>query len=162
LLANATVAQLKAQISGDRAAISAQTLLDYTTITSPLTGRTGIRLVDQGNIVHATDATGLVVVTQLHPQPRQFHEILPGLTRLGAQADQIFWCEPPPFVWARGHSQTSRRIEMRLHALYLIGALAVTAIPLSAGAQSLPANEQWTRNAQAVNQPVQKCAPGWV
>jgi hypothetical protein len=40
LLANATVAQLKAQISGDRAAIdSAQTLLDYTTITSPLTGR---------------------------------------------------------------------------------------------------------------------------
>jgi hypothetical protein len=51
---------------------------------------------------------------------------------------------------------------MRLHALYLIGALAVTAIPLSAGAQSLPANEQWTSNAQAVNQPVQKCAPGWV
>jgi hypothetical protein len=51
---------------------------------------------------------------------------------------------------------------MRLHALYLIGAFAVTAIPLSAGAQSLPANEQWTSNAQAVNQPVQKCAPGWV
>jgi membrane fusion protein, multidrug efflux system len=64
----ATVAQLEAQISGDQAAIdSAKTQLDYTTITSPLTGRTGIRLVDQGNIVHATDTTGLVVVTQLQP-----------------------------------------------------------------------------------------------
>jgi len=64
----ATVAQLEAQIQGDQAAIdSAKTQLDYTTITSPLTGRTGIRLVDQGNIVHAADATGLVVVTQLQP-----------------------------------------------------------------------------------------------
>jgi multidrug efflux system membrane fusion protein len=64
----ATIAQLEAQIQGDQAMIdSAQTQLDYTTITSPLTGRTGIRLVDQGNIVHATDATGLVVVTQLQP-----------------------------------------------------------------------------------------------
>src|SRR5438270_11871163 len=64
----ASVAQLEAQIQGDQAAIdSAKTQLDYTTITSPLTGRTGIRLVDQGNIVHATDATGLVVVTQVQP-----------------------------------------------------------------------------------------------
>jgi multidrug efflux system membrane fusion protein len=64
----AAVAQLEAQIQGDQAAIdSAKTQLDYTTITSPLTGRTGIRLVDQGNIVHATDTTGLVVVTQLQP-----------------------------------------------------------------------------------------------
>src|SRR5438309_4736084 len=60
----AMVAQLEAQIQGDQAAIdNAKTQLDYTTITSPLTGRTGIRLVDQGNIVHATDTTGLVVVT---------------------------------------------------------------------------------------------------
>jgi multidrug efflux system membrane fusion protein len=64
----ATVAQLEAQIQGDQAAIdSAKTQLDYTMITSPISGRTGIRLVDQGNIVHATDATGLVVVTQLQP-----------------------------------------------------------------------------------------------
>ena len=64
----AMVAQLEAQIQGDQAAIdNAKTQLDYTTITSPLTGRTGIRLVDQGNIVHATDATGLVIVTQLQP-----------------------------------------------------------------------------------------------
>src|SRR5438067_7436915 len=47
----ATVAQLEAQIRGDQATIdSAQTQLSYTTITSPLSGRTGIRLVHQGNI----------------------------------------------------------------------------------------------------------------
>lgn len=64
----ALVAQLEAQIEGDQGAIdSARTQLDYATITSPITGRTGIRLVDQGNIVHATDTTGLVVVTQLQP-----------------------------------------------------------------------------------------------
>src|ERR1700758_973510 len=64
----ATLAQLVEQIQGDQAAIdNPKTQLDYTTITSPLTGRTGIRLVDQGNIVHATDTTGLVVVTQLQP-----------------------------------------------------------------------------------------------
>jgi multidrug efflux system membrane fusion protein len=64
----ATVAQLDAQIRGDQAAIdAAQTQLNYTRITSPLSGRTGIRLVDQGNIVHAADTSGLVVVTQLQP-----------------------------------------------------------------------------------------------
>jgi hypothetical protein len=46
---------------------------------------------------------------------------------------------------------------MRLQTLYLIGALAVTAIPFSAGAQSLSANEQSTVNSQAANQSGQKC-----
>jgi membrane fusion protein, multidrug efflux system len=64
----ALVAQLNAQIIGDQAAIdNAQTQLDYTIITSPIDGRTGIRLVDQGNIVHAADPNGIVVVTQLAP-----------------------------------------------------------------------------------------------
>jgi multidrug efflux system membrane fusion protein len=64
----ALVAQLTAQISGDDAAIeNTRTQLGYTTITSPLDGRTGVRLVDQGNIVHAIDTNGLVVVTQLQP-----------------------------------------------------------------------------------------------
>jgi multidrug efflux system membrane fusion protein len=64
----AMVAQLGAQIRGDQAAIdNAQTQLGYTSIASPLTGRIGIRLVDQGNIVHATDANGIVVVTQIQP-----------------------------------------------------------------------------------------------
>jgi len=62
------VAQLQAQIKADQANIdSARTQLTYTSITSPIAGRTGIRLVDPGNIVHAADTTGIVVVTQLQP-----------------------------------------------------------------------------------------------
>jgi membrane fusion protein, multidrug efflux system len=62
------VSQLGAQIKGDEAAVdNARTQLDYTTITSPIDGRTGIRLVDPGNIVHASDTAGMVVVTQLEP-----------------------------------------------------------------------------------------------
>src|SRR5690349_7766235 len=64
----ALVNHLDAQIQSDEAAIQdAQTQLAYTSITAPLSGRTGFRLVDQGNIVHATDKTGIVVITQLHP-----------------------------------------------------------------------------------------------
>jgi multidrug efflux system membrane fusion protein len=64
----ALVRQFEATIQGDQAAIeSAQTQLAYSTITAPLSGRTGVRLVDQGNIVHASDANGLVVITQLQP-----------------------------------------------------------------------------------------------
>ncbi len=64
----ALVGQLKAQVEADAAAIeSARTQLNYTQITSPINGRTGIRLVDPGNIVHATDTTGIVVLTQLKP-----------------------------------------------------------------------------------------------
>ena len=64
----ALVAQTTAQLKSDQAAIdNARTQLDYTSITSPIQGRTGIRLVDPGNNVHATDTTGIVVVTQLQP-----------------------------------------------------------------------------------------------
>jgi multidrug efflux system membrane fusion protein len=64
----ATVAQLVAQIQQDQAQIdTAKTNLSYTTITSPLDGRTGIRQVDAGNIVHASDTTPLTVITQLQP-----------------------------------------------------------------------------------------------
>jgi multidrug efflux system membrane fusion protein len=66
--ARAQVAQDEALVKQDQAQIdNARTLLGYTTITSPIDGRTGIRLVDVGNIVHASDATGIVVITQLHP-----------------------------------------------------------------------------------------------
>jgi multidrug efflux system membrane fusion protein len=52
----------------DQAAIdNAKAILEYTTITAPLDGRTGIRLVDEGNVVRASDATGIVVLTQLQP-----------------------------------------------------------------------------------------------
>ncbi|MCZ0736646.1 efflux RND transporter periplasmic adaptor subunit [Phreatobacter sp. AB_2022a] len=64
----ALVAQLEATIRVDQGAIDgAKVQLDYTTITSPIDGVAGIRQVDIGNIVHAGDATGIVVVTQLQP-----------------------------------------------------------------------------------------------
>lgn len=64
----ATVAQLEAQVRIDQGAIdTAKANLGYCTIVSPLDGRSGIRLVDQGNVVRASDATGLVVVTQIQP-----------------------------------------------------------------------------------------------
>jgi len=62
------VNQLAAAVQADQAAIeSAKVQLNYTSINSPIDGRVGIRLLDQGNIVHATDPTGLVVITQLKP-----------------------------------------------------------------------------------------------
>jgi multidrug efflux system membrane fusion protein len=64
----ALVAQLEAQIKVDQGAIdNAQTLLNYTTITAPIAARTGIRQVDIGNLVHANDATGIVILTQIKP-----------------------------------------------------------------------------------------------
>ena len=65
---NALVAQLEAQVKLDQAAIdNVRAILQYTTITSPIDGRTGIRQVDEGNIVRGSDATGIVVLTQLRP-----------------------------------------------------------------------------------------------
>jgi len=64
----ALVAQLEAQVQGDTAAIdNARTMLSYTKITSPIDGRTGIRMVDEGNLVQANDTQGLVVITQVKP-----------------------------------------------------------------------------------------------
>ena len=62
------VAQTDAAIQSDQAQIaSARLNLDYSRITSPVAGVTGVRLVDPGNIVHPSDSTGIVVVTQLDP-----------------------------------------------------------------------------------------------
>ena len=64
----AMVAQLVAQVQADQGAIdNAKAILSYTKIVAPLAGRTGIRLVDAGNIVHAADTTGIVVITQVRP-----------------------------------------------------------------------------------------------
>jgi multidrug efflux system membrane fusion protein len=66
--AKALIAQLSAQLKGDEAAIdNARTQLEYTSIRSPIDGRTGIRQVDPGNNVHASDSTGIVTVTQIEP-----------------------------------------------------------------------------------------------
>jgi membrane fusion protein, multidrug efflux system len=64
----ALVDQMVAQIKVDQAIIdNARTQLEYTRIVSPIDGRTGIRLIDPGNIVHASATTGIVVVTQVQP-----------------------------------------------------------------------------------------------
>jgi multidrug efflux system membrane fusion protein len=78
------VDQLVATVTADQAAIeSAKVQLAYTTITSPIDGRTGIRQVDAGNIVHASDPNGLVVITQLKPISVVF--TLPEQTLTGIQ-----------------------------------------------------------------------------
>jgi multidrug efflux system membrane fusion protein len=69
----AVVAQQEALVNSDQAAIdNAQAMLGYTRIIAPLSGRAGLRQVDQGNIIHAADVTGLVIITQLQPIVVQF------------------------------------------------------------------------------------------
>lgn len=64
----ALVAQLEAQLKVNQALIdAARTQLEFTTIRAPISGRTGIRLVDAGNIVRPGDATGIVTITQMSP-----------------------------------------------------------------------------------------------
>ncbi len=64
----ASVRQGEAQVKQDQALIdNAKANLDYCTVRAPITGRTGIRLVDPGNLVSAVDATGIAILTQLKP-----------------------------------------------------------------------------------------------
>jgi multidrug efflux system membrane fusion protein len=64
----ALVNQYVATVAGDDAAIEAAQLnLTYCVITSPIDGRVGLRQVDPGNLIHATDATGIVTITQVRP-----------------------------------------------------------------------------------------------
>jgi multidrug efflux system membrane fusion protein len=64
----ALVKQQEAQVQADQGAIdNAQVQLGYTTITAPLAGRMGFRLVDRGNIVHANDQQGVAVITEVQP-----------------------------------------------------------------------------------------------
>src|ERR1043166_7863871 len=64
----ATVHQYEGIVNIDQGQIdTANVNLGYTRITSPITGRVGLRLVDPGNIVHASDTNGMLVITQLQP-----------------------------------------------------------------------------------------------
>jgi membrane fusion protein, multidrug efflux system len=64
----AQVAQLQNAVKSDDALIEqAQVQLEYTRLTSPISGITGVRQIDVGNIIHLTDPNGLVVVTQIEP-----------------------------------------------------------------------------------------------
>src|SRR3954466_10730059 len=64
----AQLGQLQAMVKSDEAVIeAARTNLSYTRLTSPVDGVTGIRQIDEGNIIHPTDPNGLVDVTQIQP-----------------------------------------------------------------------------------------------
>ena len=63
-----TVQQLEGAVRADKAAVENVRLqLSFTRITAPFAGRVGLRQVDPGNMVHASDANGIVVLTQTHP-----------------------------------------------------------------------------------------------
>lgn len=64
----AQVAQTQSSLKADQAAIDlARTQLDFATLRAPFDGVTGLRLIDPGNIIRPTDATGIVVLTQVQP-----------------------------------------------------------------------------------------------
>jgi membrane fusion protein, multidrug efflux system len=93
----ALVGQYLAAVQHDKAVIdNARVQLGYTTILSPLSGRTGLRLVDQGNIVHAGDTGGLVVITQLNPiavvftLPQQYLPEIAAAARRGPSVVQAY------------------------------------------------------------------------
>jgi membrane fusion protein, multidrug efflux system len=87
----AMVAQLEAQVKLDQAAIdNARAILSYTDVIAPIAGRTGIRQVDQGNIIKAADPTGIVILTQLQPISIFFslpQQNLPDLTKGMVEGD---------------------------------------------------------------------------
>ena len=99
----ATVAQLTAVTQGDQAEVDAAQLdLDFTTVRAPIDGRTGVRLVDAGNLVTASQSSGIVVITQLQPVSVLFalpQHHLPALRRR-LQADQS-----APLVVATGEER---------------------------------------------------------
>ncbi|WP_214512366.1 efflux RND transporter periplasmic adaptor subunit [Pseudomonas brassicacearum] len=88
----ALVNQLKASAQGNQAAIdSAQVQLSYTQIRSPVSGRVGIRNVDEGNFLRTSDTDGLFTVTQIDPIAVEFslpQQMLPTLQRLIAAPEQ--------------------------------------------------------------------------
>ena len=98
---NALVAQLTAAIAADSASIdAAQVQLDYTTIRAPITGRTGFRLVDEGNIVAASQQTGIVTIAQLQPIAVVFTAPEGEVTKINA----TLAAGAPPQVLARDSS----------------------------------------------------------
>lgn len=83
----ATVHQLQGTVAADQAAIAtAQLNLAYTRITSPITGRAGIRQVDIGNYLTPSDTNGIVVVTQLDPIDVSFSLPQAQLSEIGTTA----------------------------------------------------------------------------
>ncbi|MDI4231571.1 efflux RND transporter periplasmic adaptor subunit [Bradyrhizobium sp. Arg237L] len=85
----AVVAQQEALVKADQAAIdNAAATLSYTKVVAPISGRAGLRQVDQGNIIHGSDTTGLVVLTQLQPIAVWFSLPQQQIVRVNAAAAQ--------------------------------------------------------------------------
>lgn len=83
----ATVAQIEAQLKADQAAIdSARATLAYTEVKAPFDGRTGIRNLDEGTLVRAGDATGLVTLSQIQPIAVVFNVPQQQLARVASAA----------------------------------------------------------------------------
>lgn len=94
----ASVGQFDGAIKSDQSQIdNAKLQLSYARITAPISGRVGLRLVDPGNIIHATDANGLVIITEVQPiaviftlpqdqLPQVFEKIRKGTAQLPVEA----------------------------------------------------------------------------
>jgi membrane fusion protein, multidrug efflux system len=99
----AVVGQLEGAVQVDQATIDTANLnIDYAHIRSPIDGVTGVRLVDPGNIVHAADATGIVLVTQLDPIAVLFSLPQDELTHV---LQQLALAPMPVEAWSRDGSQ---------------------------------------------------------
>jgi multidrug efflux system membrane fusion protein len=89
----AKVGQFEGAVRADQGQIDAAHLqLTYSRVTAPITGRVGLRLVDIGNVVHATDQNGVVVITQLQPIAVVFtipEDQLPPVMRKLAASDPL-------------------------------------------------------------------------
>lgn len=97
------VDQIKAAIQADQATVaSARLNLTYSRITAPIAGRVGLRLVDPGNIVHATDAGGIAVITPLAPMDVLFTVPADSIQRVLARMRQSH----PPVVEAWDRDMT--------------------------------------------------------
>lgn len=97
----AAVLQLQAMVQADEAAVSnARLELEFCRITAPMDGRLGFRLVDEGNIVRASDAAGLAVLKQVHPVAVVFTLPEKDLASVNAAAAAVGAAGPAPVVLA--------------------------------------------------------------
>ena len=102
--------QLQAMVKSDEAVIeNAQVNLAYTRLTAPIDGVTGIRQIDQGNVIHPTDAAGLVNLTQVQPISLIF--TLPETTLTAIQQELA---QGPVKVFADSQDDTTKLDEGRL------------------------------------------------
>ncbi|MCX8500873.1 MAG: efflux RND transporter periplasmic adaptor subunit [Alphaproteobacteria bacterium] len=88
--ANSQVAQLRATIEADAAAVKAvQTQLSFTQIRAPISGRTGLRTVDEGNLIRAADVNGIVTISQITPVAVIFSLPAGEVVRLNRRLDEL-------------------------------------------------------------------------